>query len=270
MSVRAQRAATALAAASAAVLLSCCGKANPTLAPSASAPAATVTATGAQPSPTTSAPRPSAEAPLTQAQANAYGDAVNLRPADVPGFVAGARTSGGGLAAEKQLEEQLARCAGKTVSASTGPQEVSSPQFRRRGALLGDSVSSTASFLSSAAEGAAELQTLRGAHLRGCLMSFLKGLLGGRQFGGATLGGVSIVQGTPPAPGTTGGFGWRVTAVFTLHGVHIPFYLDTLGFIDGRAEVTLQTSAAALPFPATDEERLYELLLERARHNTLP
>jgi hypothetical protein len=251
-----------------AALLSCCGKANPTLSPStatsagSSRPAATGTSTTASP-----------EAPLTQAQANAYGRAVNLRASDVPGFTPTSRGASGGFGGEKQLEARLVRCAGGALGSSgssgSGPSEVGSPQFRRRGALLGDSVSSAVSFFDSAAHGAAELKLLRSEHLRMCLSQFLNSLLRGRQFAGATLSKVSIVQGTPPAPGTTGGFGWRVTAIFALRSLHVPFYLDTLGFIDGRSQVTLQSSSAGVPFPAAAEEQLYNLLLERAKTHRL-
>lgn len=255
-------AATALVCAA---LLASCGKVNPTPA------ASTVTThpgTGTTPR-EAAPPAPSHERPLTQAQAHAFASAVNLRAADVPGFVPSVRAATGGFGGEKRLEEQLARCAGASGSARAGPAEAGSPVFRRRGALLGDSVSSSVSFLSSAAAGAQELAVLRSERLRTCLSRYLDALLRGRQFGGATLGNVSIVEGTPPAPGTTGGFGWRVTAVFTIRRLRVPFYLDTLGFIDRRAEVTLQSSGAALPFPAAAEEHLFNLLLERAKRQHL-
>jgi hypothetical protein len=263
----ARRAAAGVTALLCAALLSCCGKANPTVTPS-TATAATSTAPG--PAGTGTSAAPSGEAPITQAQADAYGSAVNLRATDVPGFSPTSRSGGPGFAGEKQLQEQLARCVGGGVGSSgSGPSEVSSPQFRRRGTLLGDSVSSSVSFLDSVAQGERELKLLRSEHLRVCLNSYLDALLHGKQFGGATLTNVSIAQGSPPAPGTTGGFGWRVTAIFTLRGLRVPFYLDTLGFIDGRSQVMLQSSSAAIPFPAAAEESLYNLLLERAKSHRL-
>jgi hypothetical protein len=192
----------------------------------------------------------------------------------VPGFVPSKRASAGALAREKQLEAQLARCAGLAAGAASsgagsGPPEQSSPQFRHPGALLGVGVSSSVSFTSSVATGEAELKLLRSTRMRACLTAYLNALLRGESFGGATVQKVSIQQGTPPAPGTSGGFGWRVTALFTLHGLRVPFYLDTLGFIYKRAQVTLQSSSAALPFPASAEEHLYNLLLERAKAQPL-
>ena len=258
------RAAAGATALLCAALLSSCGKTNPTLAPSTSATAASPGASS-----TGTSPAPSGERPLTQAQADAYGRAVNLRASDVPGFVPSSRAAAGSGAGEKQLEEQLARCAGGLGSSTPRPSEVGSPQFRRRGGLLADSVSSTVSFLRTAADGERELKLLRSDHLRSCLNRFLEGLLRGKQFGGATLGQVSIVQGTPPAPGTTGGFGWRVTAVFMIRNLRVPFYLDTLGFIDGQAQVTLQSSGVAVPFPAGAEEHLFTLLLQRAKSHRL-
>jgi hypothetical protein len=125
------------------------------------------------------------------------------------------------------------------------------------------------SFLRSEANVPAELSALRSAHTRDCLSSYLQSLLAGRHFGGARVARVSIVQGTPPAPGSSGGFGWRITAVARTARLSVPFYLDILGFVYRRAEVTLLSSGAVIPFPAAIEESLYKLLLSRATSQTL-
>jgi hypothetical protein len=80
---------------------------------------------------------------------------------------------------------------------------------------------------------------------------------------------VSIQSGIPPAPGTSGGFGWRVTATFTVHDIHVPIYLDFLGFVAGPAEVTLLSSGLLRPFPAEIQQRLYARLLARAKEHAL-
>jgi hypothetical protein len=45
--------------------------------------------------------------------------------------------------------------------------------------------------------------------------------------------------------------------------VHL--YLDMLGFVDGPAQVTLFSSGVLRPFPAALQERLFTLLLVRAK-----
>ena len=67
------------------------------------------------------------------------------------------------------------------------------------------------------------------------------------------------------APGTSGGFGWRVTVPVELHDIQVPFYLDILGFVDRTARVTLFSSGAIRPFPASVEQQLFSLLLNRAK-----
>jgi hypothetical protein len=237
-----------------------CGKTNPSAGGTSTAPPR-----GAQIAPPRGGGAPGGEGhPLSQASASAFASAVNLRPADVPGFAPSSEPGGGGVAPNKPLEQRLARCAGALGGDHGGPQERSSPEFARARNALGERVSSSVSFLRSEAKVPAELSALRSEHTRACLSGYLQGLLRGRRFGGASVARVTIVQGTPPAPGSSGGFGWRVTAVATAGRLAVPFYLDILGFVYRRAEVTLLSSGAVIPFPAAIEERLYQLLLGRA------
>ena len=112
---------------------------------------------------------------------------------------------------------------------------------------------------------ARELAAIRSAHVRGCFAHYLGLLLKGQHYGGASVGPVSVASGTPPAPGTAGGFGWRLTATLTIRGLAVPFYLDILGFVYGPATVSLFSSGAVRPFPAAAEQRLFTLLLHRAK-----
>lgn len=80
-----------------------------------------------------------------------------------------------------------------------------------------------------------------------------------------TVGRVSIASGTPPAPGTAGGFGWRISTTIVGHRIAIPFYMDVLGFVYGPSEVALLTFGLPRPFPAAIEQRLFTLLVERAK-----
>ena len=121
----------------------------------------------------------------------------------------------------------------------------------------------------SAAQAEKGLAALRSAHVRGCFTRYLNQLFRSEKFGGANVGPVTIQSGTPPAPGTSGGFGWRVTATFTVHGIKVPIYLDFLGFVDGPAEVTLLSSGLLRPFPATVQQKLFTTLLSRAKEHRL-
>jgi len=256
------------------VLLAACGKTNPQAITTvvASGPTRTPPPTGTGPQ--TTAPNrttPSApkrgQSPPSDARARSFAAAVNLRASDVPGFSATAKSQHKTTPTEERIERELAACAGGLGSA-LGSGEEASPQFKRKVNVLQVSVSSNVSFLPSAANGAAQLAVLRNPRTRGCLATYLRQLLSQQRYGGgAQITHVGVTQGTPPAGGTTGGFGWRLTAVFTVKHLNVPFYLDILGFLYKRAEVTLVSTGEALPFPAAIEERLFELLLTRARSN---
>ena len=114
-----------------------------------------------------------------------------------------------------------------------------------------------------------ELAAIRGARARECFSHYLDLLLEGQRNRGAHLRPVSIASGTPPAPGASGSFGWRITATLTVGRVPLSLYVDILGFILGPARVTLVSSGVLRPFPAAVQQRLYELLLARARARAL-
>lgn len=247
----------------AATLLLACGKGGYiTSAPSAGTAAAT---TSTQPPPGGSAPRTGAGR-LTEAQARAYAGAVNLRPADVPGFAATARSTERNSTGERQLERQLMRCVGvaHTAGAGPAPAEHRSREFKRVRSNLDESVSSAVSFQATAALARAELALLRSSRTRTCLEHYLSALLRAGGLGGS-FRKVSVAQGTPPAPGTSGGFAWRITALVSVRSITVPFYLDILGFVYGSSQVRLLSSSLLVPFPASGQEQLFSELLARAR-----
>jgi len=228
----------------------------------------TVTAATA---PQTAAPAPpSAGGGVSRSQADAFARAVNLTIADVPGFLVKPHEARAKSAAEQALQARLRRCVGSVPGLGGGEAERSSPEFARSGSALQQTVSSSVSFAPSAAAAKRELALLRSSHTRVCLSSYLHLLFSTGRFGNGAVKRVSIVQGTPPAAGTSGGFGWRITAVLQVHGLTLPFYLDALGFVYGPAEVTLQSTGLLVPFPAQAEEQLFTLLLARARAHPLP
>jgi hypothetical protein len=203
----------------------------------------------------------------TRSRALAFAHAVNLTAADLPGFTASSKHERE-TAQEKQQEREMQRCVG-SVGSARGLAEASSKDFELKHDILDLSVSSEVSVARTPATATAELAAIHGAHVQGCLSHYLSLLLKSQQYGGATISPVSIESGTPPAPGTTGSFGWRVTATLTTHRIRISFYIDILGFVYGPARVTLFSSGVLQPFPAQAEERLFTLLLHRAKAHSI-
>jgi hypothetical protein len=206
--------------------------------------------------------------PSTKAQALTFAHAVNLTATDVPGFIATPKQHSTS-ASERRLERELRRCTGAQESEVLGSRnavaEVSSPDFELKHGILDLSVSSEVSVAQSAAQAAGSLPAIHSERVRACVSRYLTQLLKSQHTGAAAVTGVSIASGTPPAPGTSGGFGWRITAKLAYRGIRLNFYLDILGFVDGPAQVTLTSSGALRPFPARAEEELFSLLLARAK-----
>jgi hypothetical protein len=206
---------------------------------------------------------PSTSRSLTKPRALAFARAVSLTAADVPGFTVSS-TPEANSQREKRLERQMLDCAG-AVGSEKALAEESSKDFELRRGILDLGVSSVVSVAQTADIAAKGLSAFRSAHVRGCFSHYLELLFKAQQVAGASVGLVSIQSGTPPAPGTTGGFGWRVTATLTVHHIRIPFYLDLLGFVNGPAQVTLFSSGVLRPFPAPLQQQLFSLLLHRAK-----
>jgi hypothetical protein len=208
-----------------------------------------------------------AEIPATKAEAEAFARAVTLDAADLPGFKAAPheRTS----AKAKGEERELLRCMAGTVSSQAGAggnlAEVASPEYSREAGPFRVSVSSGVTVAHSAAAAVRELAAIRSDKARSCLKQYLEKLLQGGEFQSSKARVTSIKQGTPSAAGASGAYGWRITADFTVHGVKVPLYMDFLGFVYDRAEVSLSASGLTAPFPAGAERYLFALLLERAK-----
>ena len=234
-------------------LLAACGKENR---PTASRTPASTHAAARPPS-------GAAAGAISKPRALAFARAVNLTAADVPGFSV-TKEREGKTAREQQAEREMLRCTG-SVRSGEGLASAGSQHFVLKRDVLDLGVSSEVGVAQSAAEAAGELAAIRGSRIRGCFTRYLEEVFQGQRFGGAVVRSVSIQAGTPPAPGTTGGFGWRVTANLSLRRVKLSFYMDILGFVYGPARVTLFSSGALVPFPAAVQQRLFLMLLNRAK-----
>jgi len=209
------------------------------------------------------APRAATTSPLPKQRGLAFARAVNLTSADVPGFSVSPKHERGS-SEEKRLEHEVLRCVGAQGSGK-GLAEASSQQYELKRGIIDLGVSSEVAIAQTSALAAGELAAIRSAHVRGCFSRYLDQLFKSERFGGAIVSPVSIASGTPPAPGTAGGYGWRVTATFSVQGVKVSLYLDILGFVYGPARVTLFSSGVLRPFPAAIQQGLFSLLLFRAK-----
>jgi hypothetical protein len=203
----------------------------------------------------------------THAQAAAFAGAVNLKPTDVPGF-APSPSHQPESSRERSLQRELQRCAGP-LPFGGGVLDAQSPAFKLKRGVVDLSVSSEVAVARTSALAARALSALNAPHVRRCFSRYLDVLLAGQRYRGAVPQPVSILTGTPPAPGASASFGWRVTASFSLKGITVSLYSDILGFVLGPARITLVSSGALRPFPATIQQRLYSLLLARARASAL-
>jgi hypothetical protein len=241
------------------VPLGACGTAGQsTVAASTRTAASTATATTVDPSKAPGAPAN----PLTKSQAIAFARAVNLTAADVPGFTAARREHE--TAAEKRGEQEVVRCAG-TLITNEKLVEIRSSKFKRGHEIPEVNVSSEVSVARTPALAKKELAAIRSPHARTCASRYLDRLFKGKEFRGASISPVSISSGTPPAPGATGSFAWRIEVRFTVHSIQIPLYFDILGFVYGPAQVSLFSTGFATPLPAATQQRLFSLLLQRAK-----
>jgi hypothetical protein len=212
-------------------------------------------------------PRARSGAVPTHAQAASFASAVNLKAADVPGFSASSKQPAES-SRERSLQRELQRCAGP-LPFGGGVLDVQSPAFKLKQDVVDLSVSSEVAVARTGALASRAFAALNAPRVRRCFSHYLDRLLAGERYRGAVPLPVSILTGTPPAPGASASFGWRVTASFMLKGIRVSLYSDILGFVLGPARVTLVSSGALRPFPATIQQRLYSLLLARARASAL-
>lgn len=247
-----------------AVLVTACGSSSRLAGsnPTASEAAHAATADG-HPAPAAAGVSASDAVRSARDEAVAFAHAVNLRAADVPGFTVASPEHNHETTAEKHLEHEMLHCVATGGGKSVG--EASSPEFKYEHGLLRVAVNSGVSVARSSAVAAEELRTIRSTHARRCLSHYLNLIFKGKAYQGATVAPVSIVSGTPRAPGATGSFGWGITTTVTAHTIKVPIYIGIFGFTYGPAEVSLFTSAASAPFPAAAQRRLFSLLLQRAK-----
>jgi len=220
--------------------------------------------TGTSTAATTSAPA----TPMTKSQARTLAQALGLKPADVAGFKA-VPVNHTESAQEQALTRQLETCAGGAGKAHK-LAEAKSDEFKRAVKGLPVEVSSTVAIEESPAYAEQDLRAIRSARGRRCIVRLVDAAFKGKKFGGASIGAGSIREGSPPAAGTNGSFGVRLTVPISAPGITVKAYFDFLGFVHGPEEVTLQSIGVGEPFPAATQEHLFAVLVARASSHALP
>jgi hypothetical protein len=200
--------------------------------------------------------------PMSAAEGKAFAKAVNLRPADLSGFKASSEGEHEG-AAEKRENREFQKCVG--APASHRPLlEAGSLNFEHQTSFSEESVRSDVEVAPSAAVAAQELAAASSTRARSCLSIFLSRLFRSKSESEVTLGSVSIAAITPSAPGTSGSFGWQVSANITSHGLDVPLRFDFLGFGYRTAMVVLFDLGLPKPFVEAKEHELFSRLISRA------
>lgn len=219
------------------------------------------TASAPKAAPTTTNAPPAAPA-LTKAEAVAFAKAVNLRPSDLPGYKPSAE-SGHESAAEKEEGRAFLSCVGKAAK-SHALYEAGSPTFGREANTAVESVRSEVEVATSPAAAAAQLTAARSPKVRDCLAGLVTRAFKSAVSSGGAIGPVSVVSLTPSAPATEGGFEWKISATFSLHGIKVPLQLNFIGFSYRAATVVLFDYGFPEPLPSGQEARLFSLLVHRA------
>jgi hypothetical protein len=205
--------------------------------------------------------------------ATAFGQAVNLRPGDVPDTTA-VRPIARELS-EPPWGERVDRC-GARVGRTGEFVAIRSPRFRSKLRQRDTTVSlprhitaiSSAVYVTPSASFASrDLAAAARAVSSGCVArSFAEGVRSPFRQGHATIAPLPA-----PAPGIPA-YGLRLASIERgsagiLHGpggaVH--GYTDTFGFVAGRAEVLLTAVGLDRPVGSDTERRLLSLLYQRAR-----
>ncbi len=200
----------------------------------------------------------SSSKPLTTSQATAVANAINLTAADVPSSTASPPSPN-----DKQAAAQLASCAGG-VPPSQEIVDIDSPSLSTGSGLTQQQASSNVTVQPSVADVQQNLHALTSAKGHACLNASLNTVLSKTTSPGVTFSSGTITTLPFSSAHTDGGFAARVTVKATAQGLHIPFYLDVIGFAKGPTEVELQTLGISQPYPAAQEARLLALLVSRA------
>jgi hypothetical protein len=228
-------------------------------------------------------PAPSAEA-LAKVRASDYARAVNLRSSDVPYFESIPDEDEEDPEEARRHDRELMSCIG--IEEDPDPlAEVKSPEFGTDspGELL--RVASTVEVGADAERAAQELRLIRSRRAERCLQDVYASAIEEEESSTAEVSDASVARMRSPAPDIEDGFAYRFSASVTVHrstseltayrpaaepgaSVTLKVYVDIIGFLAGRASVTLTATGAPTPVSRTLEHNLLRVLRERATERT--
>jgi hypothetical protein len=201
----------------------------------------------------------SAEPHPARAEALAFGRAVNLVAADIPGAKISRKKK------RKSSSNEDLHCEGP---AGRGRKlaEVGSPRLTRGTELETEEISSHVTVRPDARAAANDLAWLRVSGAPECIARALSRRFGGRTISEGHWGRFTASSLPAQVPGAAGTIAFRIstTLSFPVSEVSVPIYFDVFGFTSGPAEVALFAASATQPVPAATEQRLLSLLLVRA------
>jgi hypothetical protein len=209
----------------------------------------------------TVAPNAAVGGTLTKAQATAIAHAINLTPADLPGYTRSPEKEG----TSKAAAVEVARCA-NAPDPRLALTEVNSENFKRTGTAGNEELGATVIVMPTAALAAKGLAAARSARGEVCLERSLNKRLAEGEHKGIAYSPIAIAGIPAQVVGVPGGFGFHISTDVT--GAASGFavlYIDVLGFVDGRTEATLTATSTSHPIAPATEQHLLSLLRGRAR-----
>jgi len=176
--------------------LSACGSSGPSKASSSSSDTAAHQASTTTTTTTAAAP--------TSVEVTQVADAVNLRPADLPGYQSSAPDNNGG---DDATDEQLDACAGGAPE-SAQIADVSSDDFTQGSSLPELDISSEVTAERTAADAQTDLAAIKTARARQCIETLFQQDVAQGAGSGVSIGNVTVTPIATSAPGTDGCFGF--------------------------------------------------------------
>ena len=206
-------------------------------------------------------PLPKLGSPPTAVQAAAFGRAVNLRLADVPGAHASRRST------NRQRAQEARECEGGTTLGIGGSESL---RFTRGKGLAREVISSGVAVLASERAARKDLRSVTSRAGIACYAEVVKRSLG-REENGLRLAALHVARLQVPLAGALHGNGIRVSMRITeiKTGISIPLFIDALVFVHQAAELELYASSYVQPEPERTEQQLLGLMEQRARLSKL-
>jgi hypothetical protein len=185
---------------------------------------------------------------------------INLTATDLPGWQESPNPPN---TKNPGLQSKLAACVGRSNPGKDHVVDVSSPNFDK-GPV---EISSDVTMVRSHADGLADLRSMKNPKLASCAKKYLTPALSSSLPKGATISKVKVSTFSPPEA-VPNSFALRVSLTVTgkTQGITIsvPVTVTEIGFLVGRAEVTLNEDQKGQPSPIAVEPGLIRTLSSRA------